>query len=489
MDRPLLDIVTETIEKNGMFGRGDRVLAAVSGGVDSMVLLHVLNGLKVSMGFDLAVVHVDHGLRREAKSEGDRVAQACREAALAFHRVEVRVCQREGREKRSIQDAARVARYRSLRRKAEEGRYDYIATGHTASDQAETVLLWLLRGAGLHGLGGMPAVRGNIVRPLLKIKRSEVEAYAAEQGIAYLEDPSNAKPVYLRNRIRHNLMKKLAEYNPNIEEALNRLADIAGEDDRYIEAEAGRSYQALFKPSPDGLVASVTELTALPRALQRRVLRQAIQTVKGDLLHIQWVHLKALEALLSGDGGFRNVDLPGLAVTRQYDLLSLERSSVIRESGLEPPRRASAVLAAQALFPGRNLQKQLIIDKPETVIWEKGIKFVFKILKDVDNWRHLTSRRHVLFDGEIIQFPIVLRTLKSGDRFQPLGMAGHKKLSDLFIDAKVPFSQRALSPLLVSRDEIIWVPGLQVAEPGRITSETRSFLSVEMIVAPEEVRS
>ena len=313
---PFLDIVRSTIEKHRMLKPRDRVLVGVSGGPDSLALLSALVALRDSLRLDLRAAYVDHGLRP---------ADSCREAALVKRMgrlwgvpvdvVRRKVAKRGGE---SLEAAARSVRYKALVALADRHRCQRIALGHTQDDQAETVLMRMMRGTGLMGLGAMAFSRSldrlRIVRPLLEVWRRDIRAYAERMRLAVREDATNEDRQFMRNRIRHELLPLLErDYNPNIKRALTQLAEQSQGDYAYLEAAATRQWKRLAKvrPSSAHVAIAIPAFRRQPNALQRQLLRSAIRCVRGDVKRLEFRHWVEAERLFAEQPVGTLLDLPG----------------------------------------------------------------------------------------------------------------------------------------------------------------------------------
>ncbi len=438
-----------------MLAAGDKVLVAVSGGVDSMVLLHVLAGLRESFGLRLLhAAHLDHGLRG---SEAEREAAA---VAAWGARLDVPVMVDRAsaldRSGGSIQRAARAARYAFLERVADAVGADRIAVGHTRDDAAETLLLNLVRGAGLRGLAGIPPVRGRIIRPLLETSRQSVVAYAKAHGVPWVEDPSNRTPVYRRNRIRAELIPALAAaYNPRILEALARTASILRAEEAFLETLALEALERTARPGRAGEVALWgAELTGLHPAVRRRVLRAAVESLPGRPV-LSARHLSALQAWATAGPRPGRCDLlRGIAARWDGENLHLAAQTVPLPLEVVPlplgvPTRAGPF---GLTFLAEPVDRGGAVGPPPAAPGE------------------------VWVDAGAASTALVVRGWHFGDRFRPLGMGGTKKLQDFFVDAKVPRAARGRIPLVVSGDRILWVVGHRIDDRAKVTAATRQVL-------------
>ena len=427
---------------------GDRLVVAVSGGVDSMGLLDLLVGLQRRLPLRLHVVHVHHGLRGRA---------ADREAALvvttaAKHGLGVTLCHLDPRARPraiSVEMWARAARYACLEAAAVRVRAVGIATAHTQNDQAETVLLNLLRGTGPRGLAGIPPVRHRVVRPLLAVARPELEAYAAARRVPYREDASNASPAFRRNRIRHRLLPQLAaEYNPRLVESLAALARQLREDEDTLSAQAAALAGQAVSARGGLLCLDRTRLRLAPPAIIRRVFQAAVAQAGGGQVGVTRRHLAALVRLLCEAG---TLGLPGglEARVRGAQLWIGPGKLVARRAGA--PETAAVALRPGVWAPWPPLGCRLRVRRVPGHCVRRPLQ---------DPWRAVLS-------PELLRAPLSLRGWRPGDRFRPAGLGGRKKLQDFFVDAKVPREERARVPLLLSGDRIAWVVGHRIAEEFR----------------------
>jgi tRNA(Ile)-lysidine synthase len=323
-----LATVRATIRRRRLLGRGDTVVVAVSGGPDSMVLLHLLRRLAGEWRLRLHVVHVDHGLHARSAAHAAFVRATARAWGVPCTVRRVAVLALARRRRLSREEAARVARYEALARVARRLRARRVAVAHTADDQAETVVLWLLRGANPDALAGMPASRpldgAVVIRPLLDLSRREVLAYAAAERVPFRIDPTNRGRGPLRNRIRGDLLPRLEGYNPGVRAVLRRLAEAVADDAAYLNARAAAARRRVVRPVPGGLAIDAARFRRLAPSLQRRVAYRAAADAGGNIREIGFVHIERLRAMAAGRDGDR-ADLPGLRVQRTAGDLVLRR--------------------------------------------------------------------------------------------------------------------------------------------------------------------
>jgi tRNA(Ile)-lysidine synthase len=409
-----------------------------------MVLLDLVSRLRARLGLRLLVVHVHHGLRGAA-ADRDAALVVAAAAARGLGATVARLAPGSRRRGESLQMWAREARYRVLEDVREAVQGGRVLTAHTQDDQAETLLLHLLRGTGPTGLTGIPAARGAVLRPLLGVSRAEVEAYARARGVAFRRDASNRSEVYLRNRVRRRLLPQLCrEYNPRLRESLAGLATLLREDEAALAVQAAAlARQAVFRDGETTRVAA-GPLRQAPAALRRRVLSEAYRRATGGRPGLTRRHLAALLRLLDGPG---RVPLPGdCAAVRVGDELRLGRS--------RPAPAAPAGAAEVALRPG------------VWTAWSPG-GCRLRVRRVSAPGRIPRRAGTELLAPRLLAEPLSVRGWRAGDRFRPLGLAGQKKLQDFFVDAKVPRAGRRRVPLLVAGGRIAWVVGHRIAEDFR----------------------
>jgi tRNA(Ile)-lysidine synthase len=431
-------------------GREERLLVAVSGGVDSVVLLDVLLRLQDALGVRLYVAHVHHGLRGKP---ADRDA-AFVVAEAARRNLGASVCRLDPAECRrgeSLQAWARAARYACLDAIAAGVRASRIAVAHTMDDQAETVLLHLLRGTGPRGLAGIPPLRHQILRPLLGVSRAEVEAYASARHLTYRTDASNASDAYLRNRVRHHLLPLLAkEYNPQIVASLAALARLMREDESALTEQAASLLAQAGRETGLAMRLSVEALRGAMPAVARRAFQDAFQAVSRGQHALTRRHLEALRRLLVRD---TVVPLPGRLEARR------EAAAIrIGPSAAPAPGTRDKQVGGAESAGGFSI-------RPGAWTWWPALRCRVRVRRLAAGGR--VARRppwREILSPLLLEAPLTLRRWRPGDRFRPLGMSGEKKLQDFFVDTKVPRSERARIPLLVAGKRIAWVVGRRISE-------------------------
>jgi tRNA(Ile)-lysidine synthase len=441
------------------------VVVGVSGGPDSVMLCHVLHRLRDRCGLTLTVAHLNHGIRgAEAARDARFVERFARGLGLPCVVQEQDVPAYRRLRSCSLQEAARDVRYRFLEDVRGTVGAAKVALGHNADDQAETVMLWLLRGAGLKGLGGMPPVRnGVIIRPLIETTRKEIETYLRTKGIAFVTDSSNRKDTYLRNRLRRQVFPLLKKhFNPQLVKNLVSTASIISMENEYLETIAHNKLKSIIASRNDAsAVIDCTRFAGLPMVLRLRCLRTILEGIKGDLLRIGSEHLYALAAVMTGSEPHKTLKLPGgMRAERSYRFLTL----TTRPAATPPAFSYQfASLPTQAVIP------------------ETGQRMLFTL---VPGCRAAAPDRRpavACLDAGKAVMPLTIRSVRPGDAMHPLGMEGRKKVQDIFTDAKVPRMERKRIPLVWFGDELAWIGGMRISQRLRVTGKTRTVLRIEIV--------
>jgi tRNA(Ile)-lysidine synthase len=456
--------IEKTILRYNMLENGDRILVAVSGGPDSVVLLDVLDRLKEHLSLELVVAHFDHRLRPDDDDRETRFA-----ASLAAMRnlpfVTGKALSPLGRNGISLEEAARDRRYEFLNDALKTHGLQKMGLGHTLDDQAETVIMRLLRGSGPAGLSGIPPVRDRrMIRPLIEVTRREVEDYMVHRMLPHITDPSNLERTYLRNRIRLDLLPQLKTYQPRIVEILGQTAGIMRDDARWMETEAEKWIKAHVKILKTGSHSVPLEaFRKLPAGFQNQVLRQIIKGVQGGLRRISLKHIDAVKGLLEGRPQ-AHLDLPdGILVKRTYRTLAFSKER--KKPGNQKDNGYQYRLNGPGVFS---------VDAISCKVTIREINATPSLPADKESpWcAHL--------DADRAQYPFIIRSFIPGDRFVPLGMTGHKKVKDFFVDQKIPNHIRKSLPLLCHENRIIWVCGLRIDERFKVGPETKKVVRVSL---------
>jgi tRNA(Ile)-lysidine synthase len=452
----VLEKVRLTLRRWNMLARGDLVLVAVSGGADSLCLLDVMAQLSPRMDLRLHVLHVDHGLRPESGEDAEFVREVAAYYRLPCRVVKVHVERGRRRGALSPEEAARRARYEAFEQTARELRADRLATGHTADDRAETLLLRLLTGAGPEGLRGIPPVRGIYIRPLIEVFRREVEAYVRHLPFKPRLDVTNLDLRVPRNRIRHELLPLLERrYNPAVREVLSREAETLHHMVELVEERAEELEGRAVSRQGEEVVIDRDALLGAPILLQRQVLARSLRKAGGEADYhlVEELRRRFLE-------GRENpwLDIgPGLVARRIYDRIILGPRPA-------PGELQEVEIGGEGTYrlPGWTLR---VAVEP----WDGG-----------DPRTAVSSPLEALLDADRLRFPLKVRGIRPGDRFHPLGAPGTRKLQDFLVDLKVPLERRKDVAVLESDGEIAWVLGMRIDERFKVTPGTRKVARMRL---------
>lgn len=450
-----------------MIDDGDTVVAAVSGGVDSMVMLHFLLAVRADLSLNIVVAHLDHNLRAgESRRDFAFVRDSAVSCGAVFEGKRLKKGALRSRTGESVQAAAREERYRFLEQTAVKHGAVKIALGHNLDDQAETVLMRLVKGSALAGLAGIPPVRPPFIRPLIEVPRLEIESFAKKARIGYVTDSSNKKAVYLRNSVRLKLIPYLRKnYNPGLIDALGRTARILRHDEDFIDAAADAFLSASLKREAMGTVELERKTLAQAHpALSSRVFLKAVASVKrGSSLGS--AHVDTFLSIVCGTRPNAQAALPGgVVLRREYDsiIITARKGTKSRYEWFDKALRA----------PGT------------TFLDGCGAYFMATILGATEfRGDELKKKADVAyFDLDRIPGRLRVRPWSPGDRIIPFGMKGTKKLKDIFIEKKIPPARRARVPVLYSRDSgLLWAAGVRRSDLGRVEGSTKRILKVEYV--------
>lgn len=450
----------ESIKEYGMFEPGDLVLVAVSGGVDSTALLHLLARHKDELGISLHIVHLNHMLRKgDADLDVKFVEGLAQKLNLQVEVEAVDVAEIAKREKMGIEEAARYARYDFFERIASRTGAKKIAVAHTADDNVETFLMRLLRGAGLKGLTGIPPKRGRIVRPLIKTWRREIEDYVGALKLVPRRDHTNYESRYMRNSVRLKLVPQLKIYNLNIKEIILQTILLVTEDNLYLENRAAEMLEeTTISFNPSEIKLSLAKLNKLERTMQRYVFRLAVEKVKGDLAQLAFGHIADILEKLGATEKWE-LHLPG-------GIFALGNKDSLTFCREKEPAKTSPDFKYNFSVPGR------------VELTEIGKVISGAFVGEVEKRE---NRNCAFVDYSALGKDIFVRNKLPGDRFSPLGVKGTKKLQDFFVDEKVPADERNSVPILESGGKIIWVAGQRLDDRAKVTDKTKKIVKFELL--------
>ena len=491
--------VLDFIREHHLLSSQHLLLVAVSGGPDSVCLLCLLVQLREKLDLRLHVAHLDHQLRgTESEADAQYVSHLARQLGVPATIGKRDVKAYRARQRISLEEAAREVRYSFLTEVAESVGTDRVAVGHTTDDHIETILMHLIRGTGTRGLRGLRVNSRwqssgsslTIIRPLLQINRQETADYCRKHQLSPRMDVSNLSLSPLRNRIRRQLLPLLQSYNPRVAEALRRTAFIAGDDLAFLDKESSRLWGRVAQRQGDSVILDKERFLKLPSALQRNLLRAAIEKLLSTLKDIETRHIEEITAVLTKPPG-RRLSLPGgLVFTVEYNqyLLGLDPAALspfpvlgekfalkIPGETSFPGWRVAASITDPLVAKGKSEGTSAPSDTttPLPLIKRKGIKGI-----------GLISDSTACLDFDKVDGELVVRCRQPGDRFQPLGMSQSKKLGEFMIDAKIPRAWRQRVPIVCSPQHILWVVGWRIDDRVQVTENTKQILCLEFKRAP-----
>lgn len=443
-----------------------RLLIALSGGADSVSLLHLMKMLQPSFGYTLSAMHINHMIRGEEADRDEAFCRAlCAELAIDFHSVSIDIPALAAAEHRGIEECARLHRYAALEVYADAISADRIATAHTATDQLETVLMQLVRGSAT--AGGMSAMRGRLIRPMLEVTHEEIAAYTTENALSHVEDSSNADDRYTRNYIRHTILPAIKLINPKAEEAVARFAELRREERDYLDNEAlrrlncleGGGYADLPRqtekstiPTRLPIFSSLERLQALPRVLRAHAIGQLCEA--GDISGLNHAHFEAMDALISKGRAGASLSLPGGLLCR----IEQDRFCLLAASDEAADNRSPSTIEPFELRSGENR----LPDGSILFSYTEINNSIEKYIKEKQNIYKLFI--NAAFDFGKIGKVVSVRSRLPGDRILCGSM--HRNVKKCFCDRHIPVEKRALQPIICDEDGILWIPALEMQRDG-----------------------
>ena len=454
----MIQKVKKFIDRHQLLVRGDKVVVALSGGADSCALLLSLMRLTPNYGISIVAAHFNHGVRGEESNEDEAFCRRlARECGVWF--VSENCDQGLRKKGMSDEDFFRRERYRFLDSVAAAQGAQKIALGHHQNDQAETVLINMMRGSGLEGLRGfLPMRDGRYIRPLMNVQRQEIHEYLREAGQSFCQDSTNQSRIHLRNKVRLELIPYLKDhYNPAIEKTLAHMADILRREDEFIRSCVQDAMASMnIKQSSGRVQFSAAAFSDLPSALRFRLIKTLLEDWSADKNGFTLHHVQALVRLATESETGKMIHLPkGLSARRQYDQIWIEKGTTETLPPFEHPVNV----------PGR-------IEIPEI---EGALMFRIGAKEDVD----LSCGNQVFLDMDQIVFPLVARNRRHADWIQPMGMTGRRKIKRMFIDLKIPRRQRDEIILLADKESVVWVDGFCLDNRVKISPVTKRVLILE----------
>lgn len=429
----------ERVKKQNLIEYSDKIVVGVSGGPDSLCLLHILIKLREEYALTLFVVHINHSLRAEADAEEEYVRKFCKTFNIKFFSEKVDITSLTKEYKMSTEEIAREVRYNLFNKTLQEVNAKKIAVAHNANDNAETIIMNLLRGCGPEGLIGIDSVNKNIIRPLITIRRNEIEEYCKENELFPMIDKTNFESIYTRNKIRNDIIPYLQKFNPDIITGLNKLGNIVRYEEEFIEEYINEEYGKIKIADNGKVILDKEKFIDLKLGLQRRILRKAVSEFCGSLKNVSF---NTADNAISIIKNSRNGNIVKI-ITNVKIIINYNRLEFFAD------REEKKDFIYELNIPGvtyiHELESYVNIeiadaDKVPDVIKEKGKK-IFDIAK--------TGKK------------LYLRNRKNGDYFYPTGMIGTKKIKDFFSDNKIELYKRDRIPIIANEDDIIWVIGMR----------------------------
>lgn len=461
-EQRLIASVRATITAHGMIHRGDGVVVAVSGGPDSVALLTVLDRLKPVMDFWMIVAHVDHKLRPDSREDADFVRELGDRLGVRVEVKEVDVREAAAAQDVSIEEAGRRVRYEFFEEVRTRTKADTIATAHQMDDRLETFFLRLFRGTTLTGLGGIPAVRGRLIRPLIESSKQEILQFLHEEKISYRVDQSNLEVNTDRNFIRNSLFPLIADRFASFHKPLLRTMEMVRQEEELLSELASELYSGAVRANSKQLILDAKVLRAARPILGARAIVRALYALSGPEQRWTQVHVDTVMKVIQGDNPSARVNLPGgIVLFREYDRIRLL---------MDRPEAAPSCRAVVVTGPS------------EIEIPSVGMILRFRILEPSKEDRFVSAPSHVAyFDADAVGFPFELRPARPGERFRPWGSSGTRKVKKILIDHKVPVRLRRKLPLLIKEGEILWIPGIRRGRGAAVGPSTRRVLEVSIV--------
>jgi tRNA(Ile)-lysidine synthase len=455
------------IEEHNLFYPGEKVVVAVSGGADSVCLLHILNNLKSKLNISLHVAHLNHGLRnKESDNDARFVTRLTKKLGLPVTVRREAIAEYKKDKKYTLEEAAREKRYEFFADVVNKEDAECVAVAHTRDDNVETILMHILRGSGISGLRGLLPVSVlqfgkeklamNVVRPMLLLSRAEVEEYCDYLKIKPRVDSSNMSITFTRNRIRLELLPQLRTYNPRVDEALLRLATIADEETRFLDEQAAQLWSEIVEEYGSAVSLDIKKIIHLPEIIQRQILRWAVKYLRGSTKDIESLHVEDMIKFISKPAG-KTLCLPqGLRLHTEHNKLILSRDDV-------------------EICPFPPMEQHVIQVPGETEV--PGWVVTAKVLNNTDV--SFEGNFIATLDYEMAGKELLVRSRREGDAFQPLGMAHPKSLQRFMIDAKIPRNWRDHVPLVCNNEQVLWIVGWRIDERYKVTPQTKKVLRLE----------
>lgn len=454
--------VLETIIREGLIQKGDKVILALSGGPDSVCLLNVLSKLKDNLEFELYAAHLNHQIRGiKAHEDALYSIDLCKKLNIPYFVKSINVPEYANINKLSIEEAARDVRYGMLKDLKNQLNANKIAVAHNLDDQGETVLMRLLRGSGLNGLKAMDFKREDgIIRPLMDVQKKDIEKYCEEEALNPKIDHTNLEDEYTRNKIRLHLLPYIEEnFASNIKEILARTANGLREDSYFIENIALEKYNKMATQiDRETVKLELEDFERLNPSIQKRIIRLAYKGVEGSVNGLETIHIQDCIDLIINQKTNGKINLPkGIIVQKKAINLFVSKKEL----------KYTPIEYNYELKPGEKV-----------IIKEIGLEFEASLLSK-EKCKYLKTGSTIKsFDADKIKGGIVIRSRQNGDKIKPLGLEGTKKLKDIFIDKKIPNDEKNKIPVLCDNEKILWVVGHTMTEEAKIDDKTKQVIRI-----------
>lgn len=450
------------IEENSLINEGEGVVVGLSGGPDSVCLLHLLCSIREELNLKIAAAHINHMIRgKEADGDENYSKELCAKLGVEFFSLKKDVEDFGKKTGLSSETAGRKVRYDFFDEVLKKTGYSKVATAHNANDQAETILLRIMRGTGLDGLAGIPVKRDNkYIRPILFMKREEVENYCSENNLNPRIDATNLEKLYSRNKVRLDILPYMKDnFNKDVVEAINRMALLLQDDNKFIVEEVDRIYKESCIEKTDKVIIQ-KEVFDKSNAIIGRIIRKSIKKINGNQYDVELKHIKEIKSLQQLSTN-KFIDLPyGICAENVYGDIHIKLKSSIHKN------KYDEVIVEKDLIDGQKIEFGQYI-------------FNFKVTSKLENVEFQKNNFIKYFNYDKINGNIIIRQRKNGDKINPLGMTGNKKLKDIFIDMKIPKEERELIPIIQFDEDIAWIVSLKLANKFKVTNDTKNILKIE----------
>ena len=450
------------IQQEKLIKKGDGIVVGLSGGPDSVCLLYLLISIREKIGINIAAAHLNHMLRGKAADEDEEFAKRlCEKLNIEFFSKKVDINKYSKEHSLSSEAAGRKVRYEFFNDVMKKLNYNKIATAHNANDQAETVLMRMMRGAGLEGLCGIPVNRENkYIRPILFLKREEIENYCKEKGVKPRIDATNLERIYSRNKVRLDILPYMKEnFNQDVIEAINRMSILLQEDNKFIDKEVNKIFNDKCKIFNKSVTIN-KEVFLLEEAVIKRVIRKSIEYVSGNKYDVELKHIEDVEKIQKHGTGKR-INLPNnLIAINVYGDIKIKYEQEVNSNNNV-----------------RIIAKSELMDN---VIVFNDFRMEFKVIDNNENINYNKNSFIKYFNFDKINKGITIRYRKNGDRIIPIGLNGSKKVKDIFIDMKIPKEDRDSIPILEFDNNISWIVGIKQSNLYKVTKDTKKVLKISI---------